>query len=347
MNSIFRLRQGFLVLAAAALIGGCGGYGSSYDSSSGSSNKVVSIAVTPGSATISTTGSQQFNANPKNNYGNTVSNVMITWHSSDTSVATIDANGLATAVGAGTTKITATAPSYSSGMYSSTTVTSNEATLTVSGSGLISGIAQAKAPLGNQVVQLRDASGQTVTVLTDAEGHFSLSTGGLTPPYLLLGQDAEGRDWYSLATGDGTANINPATDWMTRQWFRSQATSPVRVFADELPLRDLSPAQLSGMDRALVAMLAPSLDAAGVAPPDFSFQGYRSGDDRTALRGLLGRLRTSADTDGATLADPMTGLRIVGRLDQGQWWLESRGSRGELLHREAFLPATAVGGGSQ
>lgn len=95
------------------------------------SNQVDSITVTPGTQSIAAGKTVQFTAmalvghagHPPQNVTNSV-----TWTSSDTSVATIDATGMATGVGAGSTTITASTNGFG-GNISAT------ATLAVSGGG--------------------------------------------------------------------------------------------------------------------------------------------------------------------------------------------------------------------
>ena len=72
-------------------------------------NPFVRIEVTPTSATIDAGAKQQFTAKAFNASGNEVSGVIFFWQSGNTSVATIDQNGLATSLTAGTTDIRASA----------------------------------------------------------------------------------------------------------------------------------------------------------------------------------------------------------------------------------------------
>ncbi|HMJ26063.1 MAG TPA: lamin tail domain-containing protein, partial [Pyrinomonadaceae bacterium] len=72
-------------------------------------NPFVRIEVTPASAAIDAGAKQQFTARAFNANGNEVSGVIFFWQSSNTSVATIDQNGLATSSTAGTTEIRASA----------------------------------------------------------------------------------------------------------------------------------------------------------------------------------------------------------------------------------------------
>jgi MYXO-CTERM domain-containing protein len=67
------------------------------------------IVVTPDSATAQTGDTQQFTAEAFDDTDAVIAGVTFTWSSDDTGVATVDAAGLATAVGAGSTTITASA----------------------------------------------------------------------------------------------------------------------------------------------------------------------------------------------------------------------------------------------
>lgn len=100
-----------------------------------------SINVTPATPTIAVGGTQQFTASGVNDDGSN-SNVDATWASSDQTIATIDSNGLATAVKAGTATITATSTKNSSisGSTTMTVTTSalNSITVTDTTNGTIS-----------------------------------------------------------------------------------------------------------------------------------------------------------------------------------------------------------------
>ncbi|MDX6385386.1 MAG: hypothetical protein QOK48_2959, partial [Blastocatellia bacterium] len=72
-------------------------------------NPFIRIEVTPASAAIDAGAKQQFTAKAFNANGNEVSGVIFFWQSSNTGVATIDQNGLATSSTAGSTEIRASA----------------------------------------------------------------------------------------------------------------------------------------------------------------------------------------------------------------------------------------------
>src|SRR5205807_692827 len=69
---------------------------------------VASVAVTPSPASVQVGLTLQLTATPKDANGNPLSGRVITWASDNTSVATVDGNGLVTAVAAGSATITAT-----------------------------------------------------------------------------------------------------------------------------------------------------------------------------------------------------------------------------------------------
>src|SRR5207247_809272 len=75
---------------------------------------VASVAVTPASAGIQVGQTAQLTATPKDGSGNALSGRIVTWASSNASVATVNASGLATAVAAGSAMITATSEGPSS-----------------------------------------------------------------------------------------------------------------------------------------------------------------------------------------------------------------------------------------
>lgn len=92
----------FLTLGIMFLRCGSGGGGIS---------NISTIEVSPVTVTIGIGSTQQFTATAKDSGGNVINGVSFTWASSDTAVATVDTNGLATGLSSGTAEITATADS--------------------------------------------------------------------------------------------------------------------------------------------------------------------------------------------------------------------------------------------
>lgn len=112
-------RRGILALASVALVGthllgvGC-------DGDNGEPAVVTTVQVTPSARLIDALGNTaQFIATARDQNGNTMTGVILTWSVQSMSVATVDQNGLATAVANGQTSIRATA----SGVSGSATLT--------------------------------------------------------------------------------------------------------------------------------------------------------------------------------------------------------------------------------
>ena len=74
---------------------------------------VATVAVSPSNPTVQAGGNLQFSATLKDADGNVLSGRVVTWASSNTSAATVNSNGLVTAVSAGTSTITATSEAMS------------------------------------------------------------------------------------------------------------------------------------------------------------------------------------------------------------------------------------------
>ena len=129
-----------------------------------SERTVTSIAITPVSSTIDVTDTQQYTA--LGTFSNSVPadiTSIVTWESSNTSVATIAAGGLATGVAAGSTAITAILDS----------ITSNSATLTVGSPATVS------ASLSNTTA-FSDPSITFADQVTNFYVVFSVTSGTLT-----------------------------------------------------------------------------------------------------------------------------------------------------------------------
>jgi uncharacterized protein YjdB len=99
------------------------------DGTSGSTTLTVTsqtLSITPASLFIPPQATQQFAATSTDNYGTTQDVTwLVAWTSSNTSVATVNSSGLATAISAGTTTITA----GFGGIWGSTPLTVSSATL--------------------------------------------------------------------------------------------------------------------------------------------------------------------------------------------------------------------------
>ena len=98
------------VAIASATIDGVQGTAAITVGSGGGSGTfpISSITLSPTSATLAPGGTQQFAATARNSSGDPLSGPTFTWSSSDPAVVSVDGNGLATAVSAGTATVRAT-----------------------------------------------------------------------------------------------------------------------------------------------------------------------------------------------------------------------------------------------
>lgn len=200
LSRLTRARAGVLALAVLAL--------AACDDSTGSSNEIFRLDVDPPAAVLNVGSVQQMVATPVNPNGRILERRSITWASSTPAVATIDENGLVTAVAGGTTTITATTGGESA-----------EVTLTVL--------------FAAQSVTLAPAAGQTTTIRQ--EGSVTI-----VPTVLANGAPVTGRQltWTSsnpaVATVNSSGIVNGLTDGTTTITARTvvggvEGTIPVTV----------------------------------------------------------------------------------------------------------------------
>jgi hypothetical protein len=141
---------------------------------------LTSIALTPPAMTIVANGTQQFTAAPRDQFGNPMSGITLTWASSNASAATINSSGLATGRNTGPTGLTTNITASAAG------VTSNAAILTVNAAGsvvtsiTVTPSAAAIAAAGTQqfTASVKDQFGATMggVALTWASSNASAAT---------------------------------------------------------------------------------------------------------------------------------------------------------------------------
>lgn len=262
-----RISGATLLTAVLFSLAACGGYGGGNYTGSG---QVATITISPATASIAVNGTQQYTAVAKDSGGNTVSGATYTWTSSSPAVATVNANGLATGVAAGTSMITASV-SYSGGIYGmGTTITSNAATLTVTANAMAVGTMAVGRAVPGAVVSLKDSQGQPVVAMTDGNGRFQLATSGLVAGFLLKGEDNQGHVLFSFAANPGNINITPLTDLMVRIWFQAHGTTAEAAFANTAAHPVPQAAQLAVLNQAIVGLMASALGSQGLDPAQFN-----------------------------------------------------------------------------
>ncbi len=140
---------------------------------------VASVTVSPASASIQVGQTVQLTATPRDANGNPLTGRVVTWSSSDTTIAKVNGSGLITARGAGTATVTAT----SEGKSGTATITVTAAPVA---SVTVSPAAAAVQP--GQTVQLtattKDANGntltgRTVTWVSNSNAAATVSSSGL------------------------------------------------------------------------------------------------------------------------------------------------------------------------
>ncbi|HEV2322170.1 MAG TPA: Ig-like domain-containing protein, partial [Gammaproteobacteria bacterium] len=286
----------------------------------GGNTIITQITISPGTASVAKGKTQQYVAVTKDMNGNTVDGSnLLTWSSSNTSVATVNSSGLATAKGIGTTSITASVSYNSSGsIYSGggtpITYTSNMAKLSITASDAVMGTAAVGSPFVYALVTLKDARDQTETGMTNGEGRFMLSTAGLQPPFLIKAEDNMGRVLFSTRSAEGIANVTPVTDSMVRAWYAAHGTTAEAAFAAPASHPAPDAASLDKLNALYTQALAAALASQGLDSKDFSFIATSFNADNTGADRVLDNLQVHG---GMTLEDMLGGQHIEIHSDNG------------------------------
>jgi len=140
---------------------------------------VSSVTVTPTPASMLVGGTLQLTATPQDSAGNPLAGRVVTWTSSDTTKAKVDASGLATGIGAGSATITATSETKTGASAVTVTVvpvasvTVSPATAAIRVAGKVPLTATPKDSIGAAL------SGRVVTWGTSAPGVATVNASGL------------------------------------------------------------------------------------------------------------------------------------------------------------------------
>lgn len=183
---------------------------------------VASVAVSPGSATLTVGQTASLSAVATDANGNVLSGRTITWSSENAAVATVSSLGLVTATGAGTTTITATADGRSGVAQivatavippppvASVTVAPSTASLVIGGSATLSAILRSASGA--------TLSGRTITWSTSAPNVATVSSGIVTAigaGTATITATSEGKNGTAAATVTpvpvASVTVNPAT----------------------------------------------------------------------------------------------------------------------------------------
>lgn len=299
MRKLFRVPAILLLAALSA----CGGSSSSSTTPGGSG---FTILVSPSTASVVVGNVRDFVAEARDANGTVVAGVGFQWHSSNTLIASSAGGGEFRGVAAGVATITATASFPKQAGQGMESVSSNLASLTVTTA--VEGTAATGAPLAGASVSLRDIHGQYASASADAGGHFSMPVAGMTAPYLLKAQTPDGRVFYGMAADMGTANVDPYTDLLVREWYALHGGSPEAAFVGADALPDASGMQ--ALDKTLTGALGGELDAAGLDARHFSLLHTPFTADHTGFDQVLDQSRVDATAGRVELAGSVITLRL-------------------------------------
>jgi hypothetical protein len=305
MRDILRTLGLALLLTSLVAQSGCGGGGGSSTPPRGD----FTIVISPTAAAVTVGGTRQFTAEARDNNGFVITGLAFSWHSSNTAIAIGAGGGSFRGVAAGTVNITASASRVIQAGHGFESVTSNPATLSVELA--VEGTAATGAPLSGASVSLRDAHGQYAAASADAAGHFHIPVDGLTAPFLLKAQTPDGRVLYGMAPDLGTANVDPYTDFLVRDWYTLHGASVDAAFASEnlMPMAQ----DMQSLDRMLTKMLQPALTAKGLDAGHFSVLSTAFAADHTGFDAVL----DESQVDAAAGRIQVAGATALFHLDRG------------------------------
>jgi len=96
----------------------------------------------------------------------------------------------------------------------------------------IKGTAAKGAAIASATVTVKDKNGVTNTGTTDANGKYAIDVTGLTAPFLLRIDLADGTALYSVGSAAGVVNIHPFTDLIIQTWYKVKGTTIEAGFND-------------------------------------------------------------------------------------------------------------------
>jgi hypothetical protein len=206
---------------------------------------------------------------------------------------------------------------YNGSVYTNVTVTVGSV-ISV-GPGITGVAAAAGGPISSATVTLADAAGHRASAVSAADGSFSISTAGLTPPFL-LSVASGGTTLYSFARGSDIANLNPYTTIALQAYYSALGTTVSAAFgapggASSYPDRS----QLALLVHPFQSALQPYLAAAGVAqaasfnPFRTPFVANHTGFDTVLDRTVLGAgaLSVTVDNGVGTTAGSLSSTLTV------------------------------------
>jgi hypothetical protein len=139
------------------------------------------------------------------------------------------------------------------------------------------GTAATGLPVASATVVLKDRTGAQVTGTTSASGQYTLSTTGLTPPFLVKVTSGATTPGYPAGTvffsvsadaAPGVLNVTPLTDLVVRSWYRLQP-APVTAevaFANPVANPPPLPGVVTIIENVIRQVVGNLLSSKGVDP---------------------------------------------------------------------------------
>lgn len=250
----------------------------------------ATVAVAPTTATLTAIGqTQQLSVTAKDAMNNPMTGAPVTWTSSDTRVATVDASGVVTAAGNGTARITATSGTRSN----SATVTVAQTTATVAVTPPSSVLSAAGATVQLSAAA-NDANGQSIanktfTWASDASGVATVNANGVVTAVgngvAHVSATADGQSGAALVSVVVAAKGAPPVALPTLP--SANASLVLRNVTFRVNSSVLLPAAKAELDRMAIAIQ-------GVPDAKWEIGGYTSSVGRAATNLRLSRLRANA-----------------------------------------------------
>ncbi len=204
-------------------------------SESGSEPSAVptTVTVSPGTVSLAALGAtQQFSASVRDQNGNLMTSVAVTWSTSSQAVAIVSSSGLVEAVANGTAQVTAAAGS-ASGTATVTVSQEPAAIVRDEGDGQSAPVTQ---PVPDPIVALvRDAGNNPVEGVTVT---FTVSTGGgtVSPASAVTGPDGRASTQWTFGTASGPHTVIAAAAGRTTPFAGTAlADVPDSMFIGEGP----------------------------------------------------------------------------------------------------------------
>ena len=182
--------------------------------------------------------------------------------------------------------------------------TSQAVTAAFNLTGFVSGIAAVGSAINGKTVALKDSTGKSSTATTNANGAYTLSTAGMTPPFLIQVQTANG-NFYSVsadALNTTTINTHPYTDLIIRSWYNAQGQNVDTAFSNPIAMPAPGPANVAIIANAITNLAQLWLANAGVNTAQFNLISSAFAANGGGLDQVLDESTVNTATGSVTIA---------------------------------------------